>query len=77
MTFLVLQEAVSEDVDPIVALDRIGVFAWDSAIHYLSPGQLDCIVNDLVLMEETLAVEAAGWILSSRLSRARRANNKY
>lgn len=72
-----MQEAVRCGGDPIVALDKIGVFAWDDAIHYLSPGQLDCIVQDLVNMEETLSIEVTAWTLSYRLGRARAGNNKY
>ncbi len=71
-----LQEAADVADDPVNALSRVGLFIPESAVHYLSPCQLECISCELTEMEETFAVEAAAWVLSYRLGRARVVNRR-
>ena len=74
---MILQGAIAATDDPVATLSQMGIFTTDSAVYYLSPCQLECILSELAEMEETLAVEVTAWTLSYRLGRARIANNKF
>lgn len=74
---LVLQDSVAGSEDPIASLAKLGVFAGESAIYYLSPGQLQCVTQELVDMEESFGIEVTAWTMAYNLGRARTANKKF
>jgi len=73
---LAMQEFAEGSADPVAALGQNGVFAPESAVHYLTPGQLAEVAGDMEDMEESLSYEVTAWVLMDKLGRARRANDR-
>lgn len=71
-----LQDLACRGDDPIAALSSSGIYASDSAVHYLTPAQRESAINDLREMEETFSPEVTAWTLSYKLTRAKVANRK-
>lgn len=71
-----LQEIAEGRDEPTVALSQNGVFAPESAVHYLTPAQLEAVQADMAEMEGSLSYEVTAWVLTDKLGRARRANNR-
>jgi hypothetical protein len=72
----VMQEVVRGSDDAVAALSQSGVFALDSAVCYLTAAQLEAIEEDLAEMEESLNYEVTAWMLTDKLGRARRSNDR-
>ena len=71
-----MQEVAKGGEDPVSELAAQGVYIRESAVCYLTPGQLSAITADLEAMEDSLAVELTSWLVSDCLMRAVRANER-
>ena len=58
-----MQEGVEGSDDPMATLSQNGVSAPDSAVHYLTPAQLEAVCTDMADMEDSLSYEVSHSLL--------------
>ncbi len=71
-----MQEVVEGSSDPVATLSQNGVFAPESSVIYLTPAQLELVQGDLTDMEDTMQFEITAWVVTDKLRRAKRANER-
>lgn len=68
---------VGHEDDPQAALQAAGLFfSYDTAVVWVSPGQLEELTAELTSMEASMAVELTAYYLQDCLLRARASNDR-
>lgn len=72
-----MQELVQGVEEPEAALQAAGLyFAFDSAVCWVTPGQLAVLTEELEAMEASLSYELSAYYIQDCLLRARFANDR-